>query len=117
MEEIFNTILIDPIINVLVFLYKTLFSISAPYPLGLSIIILTIVVKLITHPLTASQFKSMAKLRKLQPHLDKVKEKYGQDKARLQQETMKLYKEHGVNPAGGCFPLLIQFPIFIALYQ
>lgn len=117
MGEIFNTFLINPIINVLVLIYKTLSLLGIPFALGFSIIALTVLVKLVTYPLTATQLKSAQKMQAIKPHLDRLKDKHGHDKARLQQETMRLYKEHGVNPAAGCLPLLIQLPIFIALYN
>ena len=84
---------------------------------GLSIILLTVLIKIILLPLTLKQQKSMTKTQKLQPKLQEVMEKYKYDKERQSQETMKLYKEYGVNPMGGCLPLLIQFPILIAFYQ
>lgn len=117
MTEIFNTFLVNPIINVLVLIYTILSSLGVPFALGFSIIVLTVLIKIITFPLTATQLKSAHEMQKLKPHLDRVKDKYKNDKTRLQQETMRLYKEHGINPAAGCFPLLIQLPIFIALYN
>jgi len=83
---------------------------------GWSIIILTILIKLAFYPLSAAGYKSMAKMKKFQPRIQTLKERYGDDKAGLQQEMMKLYKEEKVNPAGGCLPMLIQIPVFIALY-
>lgn len=117
MGDIFNHILIYPIINILVAIYSMLAAIGAPFALGFSIIILTILIKLITYPLTSAQLTSATKMQRIKPHLDKLKDKHKNDAKRLQQETMMLYKEHGVNPAAGCLPLLVQFPIFIALYQ
>ena len=84
---------------------------------GLAIILLTILIKIILLPLTLKQQKSMTKTQKLQPKLQEVMDKYKYDKERQSQETMKLYKEYGVNPMGGCLPLIIQFPILIAFYQ
>lgn len=83
---------------------------------GFSIIILTLVVRGILFPLTKAQYTSMAKLRLLTPKMQELRERYGDDRQKLGQETMKLYKNEKVNPLGGCFPLLIQMPIFIALY-
>lgn len=117
MGEIFNTFLINPIINVLVLIYQTLSLLGIPFALGFAIITLTVLIKLVTYPLTTTQLKSAQKMQAIKPHLDRLKDKHGHDKARLQQETMRLYKEHGVNPAAGCLPLLIQLPIFIALYN
>ena len=83
---------------------------------GFSIIILTLIVRGILFPLTKAQYTSMAKMRLLTPKMQELRERYGDDKQKLGQETMRLYKTEKVNPLGGCFPLLIQMPIFIALY-
>ncbi len=83
---------------------------------GWAIILLTVLVKLIFYPLSAASYKSMAKMKKLQPRLQTLKERYGDDKQKFQQEMMKLYKTEKVNPAGGCLPILVQIPVFIALY-
>lgn len=83
---------------------------------GFSIIILTLVVRTVLFPLTKAQYTSMAKMRLLTPKMQELRERYGDDRQKLGQETMKLYKNEKVNPLGGCFPLLIQMPIFIALY-
>ncbi|HUF08431.1 MAG TPA: membrane protein insertase YidC [Rhodothermales bacterium] len=84
---------------------------------GLIIIIFAIFIKLILHPLTKSSFKSMAKMRQLQPKMQEIKEKYGDDAQKQQQAMMKLYKESGVNPIGGCLPQLLQLPILYALFR
>jgi YidC/Oxa1 family membrane protein insertase len=84
---------------------------------GVAIILLTILVKLLTFPWTQKSFKSMEGLKKIQPKLKELKEKYENDKTRLTEETMKLYKEHNVSPLGGCLPMLLQMPIYIALYR
>ncbi|QIW16503.1 membrane protein insertase YidC [Pasteurellaceae bacterium RH1A] len=83
---------------------------------GLAIIGVTIVVKTILYPLTKAQYTSMAKMRMLQPRLTEMRERFGDDRQRMSQEMMKLYKEEKVNPMGGCLPILLQMPIFIALY-
>lgn len=83
---------------------------------GVAIILLTLFIRLLILPLTWRQTKSMIALQKFQPELKKIQEKYKDDKERLSQEMMKFYREHKVNPFSGCFPLLIQLPIFIALY-
>ena len=83
---------------------------------GVSIIIVTILIKIMLLPLTLKQDKSMKEMKKIQPELEKLKEKYANDKQMLNIKTIELYKEHKVNPAGGCLPLLIQFPILIALF-
>ncbi|MBK6637414.1 MAG: membrane protein insertase YidC [Rhodocyclaceae bacterium] len=83
---------------------------------GWAIIGLTILLKLAFFPLSAASYKSMAKMRVMTPKLMKLKETYGDDKARLNQEMMELYKREKVNPLGGCLPVLVQIPVFIALY-
>ena len=83
---------------------------------GFSIIILTLIVRGVLFPLTKSQYTSMAKMRLLAPKMQELRERFGDDRQKLGQETMRLYKNEKVNPLGGCFPLLIQMPIFIALY-
>jgi YidC/Oxa1 family membrane protein insertase len=84
---------------------------------GLSIILLTIVVRLLLHPLTHKQLVSMRKMQQIQPRLRTLQEKYGDDKAKLNQELMKLYKDEGINPAAGCLPMLLQLPIMILLFR
>ena len=83
---------------------------------GVSIIIVTILIKIALLPLTLKQDKSMKEMKKLQPEIDKIKEKYANDKQMLNIKTMELYKEHKVNPLGGCLPLLLQLPILFALF-
>ena len=84
---------------------------------GWAIIIFTLAIKLVTLPLTLKQLQSTKATQELQPKLAELQQKYGKDKQKLQEEQMKLYKEAGVNPLGGCLPLVIQMPILFALYQ
>lgn len=83
---------------------------------GLSIIIVTILIKILLLPLTIKQDKSMKAMKKLQPELDEIRKKYANDKQMLNIKTMELYRENKVNPAGGCLPILIQLPILWALF-
>lgn len=83
---------------------------------GVAIILLTVIVKTLLFPLSAASFKSMAKMRKLQPEMARLKERYGDDKQKFSQAMMELYKKEGANPLGGCFPILLQMPVFLALY-
>ena len=83
---------------------------------GVSIILFTIFIKLLLLPLDLKQKKSMAKTQKLQPLLNAVQQKYANDKEKLSQETMKLYQKYGINPMGGCLPMLIQLPIIFSLF-
>ena len=83
---------------------------------GVSIILLTVVVKALFYKLSESQYKSMAGMRRLMPKMQQLKESYSDDKMKLQQATMALYKKEKINPFGGCLPMLVQMPVFIALY-
>jgi YidC/Oxa1 family membrane protein insertase len=84
---------------------------------GIDIIILSILIKIVFLPLTQISFKSMKEMQKVQPEMNRLKEQYKNDKARLQQEIMLLYKRRKINPMSGCLPMLIQIPVFIALYN
>jgi YidC/Oxa1 family membrane protein insertase len=84
---------------------------------GLAVIALTILLKIVTWWPTTKSMKSMKSMAKLKPEMDRLKEKFGDDKNRMNQEVMELYKKHGINPLGGCLPMLIQMPIYIALYS
>jgi YidC/Oxa1 family membrane protein insertase len=83
---------------------------------GAAIILLTISIKLVFFPLSAASYKSMAKMKLVTPRLTKIREMYGNDRARMNQAMMELYKTEKINPLGGCFPILVQIPVFIALY-
>ncbi|WP_027251743.1 membrane protein insertase YidC [Photobacterium halotolerans] len=83
---------------------------------GIAIIILTFIVRGVMFPLTKAQYTSMAKMRMLQPKLQAMRERFGDDRQRMSQEMMEMYKKEKVNPLGGCLPLILQMPIFIALY-
>ncbi|MCB0515504.1 MAG: membrane protein insertase YidC [Chitinophagales bacterium] len=103
-----NKWLIIPIFN---FLQKYIGS------YGIIIALLTLIIKILITPMTYRSYLSMAKMRVLRPELDELKEKYGSDMQRLQQEQMKLYSKAGVSPFGGCLPQLLQFPVLIAMYN
>ena len=83
---------------------------------GWSIILLTLLIKLLFYKLSETSYKSMAKMKKLTPRMTALKERYGDDKKKFSEALMKIYKEEKVNPLGGCLPILIQIPVFIALY-
>ncbi|MEW6535306.1 MAG: membrane protein insertase YidC [Candidatus Auribacterota bacterium] len=104
-----------PINEILIFSMKWLFGIVKSY--GVAIIILTIAIKLLFYPFTKKSFKSMKQMQSLQPKIAVLKEKYKNDQQKLQQETMALYKKEKVNPLGGCLPMLVQLPIFFALFR
>ena len=84
---------------------------------GLVIIVFSIIIKIALHPLTRSSMRSMKKMQALQPLMNEIREKYKDDPQKMNQQVLNLYKEYGVNPAGGCLPLLLQLPILIALYN
>ncbi|MFC1924876.1 YidC/Oxa1 family membrane protein insertase [Chloroflexota bacterium] len=119
--EIWNTVLLNPILNFLILLSSIFFS-----NFGLAIIALTIIVRLVILPLTLKQYRASKKMsegmRELQPKLQQIQKKYAKNRAKLQQETMKLYKEAGINPLG-CLTspmlvtMIIQMPIFFAVYR
>ncbi|MFH0863795.1 MAG: YidC/Oxa1 family membrane protein insertase [Candidatus Gottesmanbacteria bacterium] len=115
--SIFNQLLIWPILNLLLVFYKLFLLVKLPGAFGLAIIALTIFIRLLLSPLTNSQLKSTQKMQQLKPKMDELAAKHGKDKMRLQQEQMKLYKEAGVNPASGCLLVILQMPVFIALYN
>ncbi len=99
------------------FLYVLHFFHRLTSSYGLDIIILTILIKLLLWPLTHKSMVSMKSMQKLQPQMEKLKEKYANDKEKLNREIMDLYKRNGVNPLGGCLPMVLQFPVFIGLYN
>ncbi|HVZ12141.1 MAG TPA: YidC/Oxa1 family membrane protein insertase [Patescibacteria group bacterium] len=117
MFDLFTIVFVNPITNLLVLFYKLMYMSHIPFAFGLSIILLTAAIRLILYPFTSAQIKSAAKMQKVTPHLAALKEKHKGDNKKLQEETMRLYKEHGVNPAAGCLPLVIQLPVIWALYH
>lgn len=101
-----------PLANLLLLFYNFL-----GHQTVLAIAVLTILIRLLILPLTLGQQRSARKMQELQPEIEKLRKKYGKEQEKLAQEQMKLWKEAGVNPMGGCLPLLIQLPIMIGLYQ
>jgi len=109
-----DTLIVDPMSNLLLLIYQVIGE-----NFGLAIILFTILVRLITYPLTASQMKSTAAMQDMQKSekWQTIQKKHKDDREKLAQEQMKLYQEMGINPFGSCLPTLIQFPIIIGLYQ
>src|SRR6185295_1366536 len=105
-------LILNPFITVLTLLY----SIFGNSPAA-AIILFTILVRVIMQPLNAQQMRSSKAMQELQPELKKLQDKHKNDREKLAQEQMRLYKEKGINPLGGCLPLIIQLPIWIGLYQ
>jgi YidC/Oxa1 family membrane protein insertase len=112
-----NDLVIEPLTQGLIFLNGFIQGMGAPYSWGFAIILFTLIVKIVTLPLSLQQARSMKATQELQPELQKLQKKYAKDKEKLAQAQMELYREHGINPLGGCWPMLIQFPILIGLYQ
>ncbi|RLC74301.1 MAG: protein translocase component YidC [Chloroflexi bacterium] len=110
--QLWNEFFIQPMIYASLWLYQLL-----GHNFALAITVLTIAVRLLTLPLTLPAQKSAKKQQELQPKIQALQKKYAKDKERQSQELMKLYKEEGINPMGGCLPLLIQLPIIMAFYQ
>ncbi len=108
----YNTLVYQPILSGLIFLYKLLGN-----NLGLAIIVLTLVIRVVLIPLTLPSMKSAKKIAGLKPELDALRRKYAKDQKSLQEKTLELYKKNNVNPAGGCLPYLVQIVFLIALYQ
>ncbi|NLO89786.1 MAG: membrane protein insertase YidC [Clostridia bacterium] len=112
--------MIDAIVDfmgrLLLFFYLLTESLGAPN-YGLAIIIFTFFIKLILFPLTRKQYVSMAKMQEIQPELQRIQKKYKNNPEKSQQEMMKLYQKHGVNPFAGCLPIFIQLPILLALFK
>ena len=104
--------ILQPVVNVLITLSQYLFN-----SFGLTIIVLTIVIRGLMYPLTMKQLRSSKRMQELQPKIAELQKKYGKDKQKLAQEQMRLHKEYGVSPLGCMGPMLIQMPVWIALYQ
>ncbi|MBI4008941.1 YidC/Oxa1 family membrane protein insertase [Candidatus Roizmanbacteria bacterium] len=115
--NIFNTIFVFPILNILVFFYKLFLFIKLPGAFGFAIIALTVLIRLLLHPFFKQQLVTSKKMQDLKPHIDRLSHKHKDDKKRLQEEQMKLYQQAGINPASGCLFMIIQIPVFIALYN
>lgn len=112
-----ETIIVDPFTNILLIIYKLVGS--SPHSFGVAIILFTILIRLVTFPLMNSQIKSSHKMQELQSNKkwQEMQKKYKDDKEKLAQEQMKLYKELGINPLSSCLPMFIQIPIIFGLYQ
>lgn len=110
MKELFTTIIYQPIFNLFVWLYNLVGDV------GIVILLITVLFQILLYPLNSKSIKAQKALSDMQPKLDKLKAEHKGDQQKLAAETMKLYKEHKVNPLGSCLPVLIQIPIFLALF-
>jgi YidC/Oxa1 family membrane protein insertase len=108
---LWNTLLVHPLMNL------TILAFSLIHDFGLAVIVVTIVIRLALYPLYVTQIRSQRAMQEVAPAMEELKRKYGKDRQKFAEEQMKLYKERGVNPAAGCFPLLLQMPLLIALYN
>ena len=108
----FDTLIINPFITFITFLYATLGN-----NIVLAIVVFTLVVRILTYPLTIQQQRSSKAMQKIQPQLKKLREKHKGDREKFSQAQMALYREHKINPLGGCLPLVIQMPILLGLYS
>lgn len=113
MSDFFNEAFIRPIFNLLIFIY----NVVPGQDLGVAIVILTIIIKLVLFPLSQKSIRSQKALQQLQPKIDALKKKYGDQRERMAQEMMSLYKEQKVNPLSSCLPLLIQLPFLFAVFR
>jgi YidC/Oxa1 family membrane protein insertase len=107
---IWNGLLVYPLINLLVLADYFV------HDFGLAVVIVTVAIRLVLYPVFTKQVRSSRAMQELAPALNDIKKKYGSDRAKLQQEQMKLYKERGINPIGGCLPMLVFFPVLFAMY-
>jgi len=109
--DIWNAVLVHPLINLLVLAYDVV------HDFGLAVVIVTVAIRLALYPLFRAQVMSSRKMQELAPALNDIKKKYGNDRARVQQEQMKLYQERGINPMAGCLPMVIFFPVRDGLFS
>src|SRR5206468_7152510 len=108
--DVWNLFLVHPLINLLVLADYFI------HDFGLAVVIVTVAIRLALFPVFRSQVRSSRAMQELAPAMNDIKKKFGNDRARLQQEQMKLYKERGINPVGGCLPMVVFFPVLFAMY-
>ena len=110
MTDIWNDVLVYPLLTLLVIAFDLI------HDFGLAVVVITVLIRLALYPLYVRQIRSSRSMQELAPALNDIKKKYGNDKQRLNEEQMKLYKERGVNPVGGCLPMVVFLPVLIAMY-
>jgi len=115
-DGLWQTLVVWPLANALLWLHTTLENAGVPYHWGFAIIVFTIIIKIVTFPLTLTQMRGMQAQKDLQPKIQELQKKYGKDREKMAQEQMKLYQEAGVNPLSGCLPLIVQMPVLFGLY-
>ena len=110
MTDLWNDFLVYPLLTLLVIAYDFI------HDFGLAVVVITVLIRLFLYPLYVRQIRSSRSMQELAPALNDIKKKYGNDKQRLNEEQMKLYRERGVNPIGGCLPMVVFIPVLIAMY-
>src|SRR3989344_9387553 len=115
--NLFDTIFVIPILNLLVVFYKLFMFLRIPGAFGFAIIALTVAIRMLFQPFFKKQMETAKKMQDLKPHLDNLSTKHKNDKKQLQAEQLKLYQQHGINPTSGCLVMIVQLPVFIALYN
>ena len=113
----FNSVFVVPILNLLVLFYIGFTFLKIPWAFGFSIVALTALVRIILRPFFNQQMQTARRMQELKPQIDDLQKRYKDDKKRFQQEQLKLYQQAGINPAAGCLFMIVQIPVFIALYQ
>lgn len=113
----YTTVFVNPIINILALYHYLLSFLPIPGILGFSIVGLTVTIRLLLHPFFKQQMDTAKKMQDIKPHVDKLSKKHKGDAKKIQEEQMRIYQEAGINPASGCVFMIIQIPVFIALYQ
>ena len=116
-EGWWQVVIVFPLAKSLIWLNASLRDWDIPYSWGFAIILFTVIIKMITFPLTMYQIKNMQAQKKLQPQLQELQKKYGKNRDKMAQEQMKLYKEAGANPLSGCLPMVVQMPVLFGLYS
>ncbi len=116
-DNLWQTLVVWPLAKSLIWLDVQLRNMGMPYHWGFAIIAFTIIIKIVTYPLTLMQLRGMQAQKELQPRLQEIQKKYGKDREALSKAQMELYQEAGVNPLSGCLPLLVQMPILFGLYS
>ena len=116
-KYIFDPFFANPILNLLVVFYKLFLFVKLPGAFGFAIIALTVAVRLLFQPFFQKQIETAKKMQELKPHLDNLSAKHKNDQKQLQAEQLKLYQQHGINPTSGCLVMILQLPVFIALYN
>ena len=116
-QGFFNSLFVIPILNILVLFYSALVFIKLPYAFGFAIIALTVLIRFVLQPFFNQQMQTARKMQDIKPEMDAIVKKHKGDKKALQQAQLKLYQQAGINPAAGCLFMVVQIPVFIALYQ